>query len=93
MKALLIISSIIFTTIILTSGLKFYLYKKGKKNFFYKNMLPVLLVSLLVGVTIIPYGMSYPDPVGSGLTVMFGINLIIISIINVVVMEIMLKNK
>ncbi|WP_026896200.1 hypothetical protein [Clostridiisalibacter paucivorans] len=93
MKGISIVALYIIGTIGITSGLVYFFHKKDVNSFFLKNILPIIVIALIVGATIVPYGLSYPDPVGAGFTVMFGIGLVIISIINVLIINSLLKSK
>lgn len=78
---LLIITSLMIGTVLLTYSIASLINKKVVGATRLVRLIPGLVSSFVIALTIIPYGLSYPDPLGSGLTIIFSCLLIIISIV------------
>lgn len=79
LKGIVIFIGIILGAIFITCCITYVLYKKYDKKSFIVYAFPGIITSIIIAFILIPYGLSYPDPVGSGLTIMFSVLLMIIS--------------
>lgn len=77
MKGILMIVGIILGSGFSTCIMVYLIYKKNYKKSFIVYALPGIITSVIIAFTLIPYALSYPDPVGSGLTMMFVVHLVI----------------
>ncbi|MEA1973961.1 MAG: hypothetical protein U9N10_00235 [Bacillota bacterium] len=79
LKGIVILIGIILGAVFITCSIAYALYKKYDKKSFIIYSVPGIMTSVIIAFTLIPYGLSYPDPVGSGLTMMLAVVLMIIS--------------
>ena len=77
LRGILMIIGIILGAGFITCIMAYILYKKSYKKSFIVYALPGIITSAIIAFTLIPYALSYPDSVGSGLTMMFVVHLVI----------------
>lgn len=78
-KGTLILASIVLAAFFITYLSAFIIYKIFKRGTYFISAAPGIITSIIIAFTLIPFSLSYPDPVGSGLTIIFSIGLMIVS--------------